>query len=129
MNQEFKYQYRVYYEDTDAGGIVYHSNYLKFAERARTDMLREIGLDQSAMLKEDIAFVVRRIEADYLQPAQLDDMLAVSVVVEERRKASMTISQTVTNQHDRPLFRMSSLIACIRPSIMKPVAMPDCFKI
>lgn len=74
---------RVYYEDTDAGGIVFYANYLKFIERGRSDMLREAGLDQRAMLADaGVGFVVRRIEADYLAPARLDDVLTVETGAE-----------------------------------------------
>lgn len=125
MDKQFTFHYRVYYEDTDAGGVVYYANYLKFTERARTDMLREIGIDQSKLLEQDLAFVVRKVEADYIRPARLDDMLKVTVEVQEIRKASMVIVQSIYNEEHTKLFEMTSLIASICPSRMKPVAMPD----
>lgn len=76
MDHEFPI--RVYYEDTDMGGIVYYANYLKYIERARSDWVRSIGIDQNAMREDDgVVFVVRRVEADYLQPAKFDDELIV----------------------------------------------------
>ena len=111
---------RVYYEDTDAGGIVYYANYLKFAERARTEMLRLIGRQQFDMLREDgIGFTVRSCQADYLAPARLDDVLEIRSTVSEVQGASMRMSQriwrgdrllcdlrfriAVMNRHGRPV--------------------------
>src|SRR3954467_14056691 len=75
---EHRYAVRVYYEDTDAGGVVYHAAYLRFAERARTEALRDLGVPHAEMLAgHNVMFVVRRIEVDYLRPARLDDSLTV----------------------------------------------------
>jgi len=87
---------RVYYEDTDAGGIVFYGNYLKFAERARTELLRTFGIENSNVSERDgTAFVVRTCRIDYLRPAHLDDMLTVRTRVTEIGGASMTMSQNV----------------------------------
>lgn len=87
---------RVYYEDTDAGGIVYHSNYLNFAERARTEALREAGANQSALWQtHGIGFVVRRATVDYSRPARLDDELVVETSLQEFGKASLTLEQII----------------------------------
>lgn len=87
---------RVYYEDTDAGGVVYYANYLKFAERARTEALRGAGIDQSALLSESgIAFVVRRASAEFLRPARLDDLLTIDTKIRDIGKVSITMHQTL----------------------------------
>jgi len=87
---------RVYYEDTDAGGIVYYANYLKFAERARTELLRQTGRQQFDLLREQgIGFTVRSCRADYLAPARLDDILEVRSTVSEVLGASMRMSQGI----------------------------------
>jgi len=103
---------RVYYEDTDMAGIVYHANYLKFIERARSDWLREQGLDQNAMREGDrIVFVVRRIEADYLAPARYDDALEVMTEVKAMTRVRLLLSQEVL-RGDEPLFRAEVTAAC-----------------
>ena len=88
---------RVYYEDTDAAGMVYHSNYLQFAERARTELLRHFGLQQSRLWTEQgIGFVMRRCVVDFLAPARLDDLLLVTSRLIEMRGASLDFQQNVT---------------------------------
>ena len=87
---------RVYYEDTDLAGIVYYANYLKFIERARSEWLRGIGVDQVAMKAEGGGFAVRRIEADYLSPARFDDLLAVASRVHSMTPARVVMDQRVT---------------------------------
>jgi acyl-CoA thioester hydrolase len=92
-----KFNYRVYYEDTDAGGVVYYANYLKFFERARTDFLRAKNIFQSDLMhSEKLAFVVKRCEIDYLKPAKLDDLIEVEVIVKEIKSASFKIEQKIT---------------------------------
>jgi len=104
---------RVYYEDTDALGIVYYVNYLKFAERARTEMLRLLGHDQHDLLAgRGIAFTVRRCEVDYYMPARLDDALQVHSNLVELRGASMDLMQTIKREADI-LARLRFKIACI----------------
>ncbi|MFP4240324.1 tol-pal system-associated acyl-CoA thioesterase [Rhodosalinus sp.] len=90
-----RFQCRVYYEDTDMGGIVYHANYLKFMERARSDWVRALGLDQRAMREAGTVFAVRRIAAEYLRPAHFDDLLDVETEVVSARPARMTLRQRV----------------------------------
>ncbi len=107
------YNLRVYWEDTDAGGLVYHANYLKFAERARTEMLRHLGIEQEKLHGEaGMLFVVRRLVADYLQPARLDDELAVATEVRRLGGASLDLGQEV-RRGDRPLVRLVLRIACL----------------
>lgn len=104
---------RVYYEDTDLAGIVYYANYLKFIERGRTEWLRDLGVDQS-VLKEETGqvFAVRRVEADYLRPARLDDRLQVRTAVSEIGTARITMSQQVF-RGDELLFQAQVTIVCL----------------
>ena len=104
---------RVYYEDTDAAGIVYYANYLKFAERARTEYLRETGFDHVDLAAQDgVGFVVRRSEADYKIPAKLDDLLTVETVIEHIAGARFVMRQTVL-RNDTILCDMTVTLGCI----------------
>jgi acyl-CoA thioester hydrolase len=90
------YAVRVYYEDTDAGGMVYHATYLRYAERARTEALRDLGIPHAELVQRcNLMFVVRRVEVDYLNPARLDDALVVETEVMAAGGASATLRQTV----------------------------------
>ena len=103
----------VYYEDTDMGGIVYYANYLKFIERARSDWVREIGIDQNAMRDDDgVVFAVRRVEADYLMPARFDDAPEVDTVTQAVTGARLVLEQKVTRGDDL-LFSATVTIVCI----------------
>lgn len=87
---------RVYYEDTDSGGVVYYANYLRYAERARTELLRSIGIDHKYLLEEEgLAFIVRRCDADFRKPARLDDSLEIHTTMEDVKGASAAMVQTV----------------------------------
>jgi acyl-CoA thioester hydrolase len=104
---------RVYYENTDAGGFVYHANYLQFAERARTEMLRGLGMQQSRLAAEDgILFVIRRCIADFLAPARLDDQLVVASRLLDVRGASIDLEQNVTRD-GLDLVRLRVKLACM----------------
>ncbi|MGG7565330.1 tol-pal system-associated acyl-CoA thioesterase [Rhodovulum sp. DZ06] len=103
---------RVFYEDTDMAGIVYHANYLKFIERARSDALREAGIDQNAMREDGLVFVVRSMECDWLAPARYEDLLEVTTTTETLKRASATLRQEVL-RGAKPLFRAAVLIACM----------------
>ena len=114
---------RVYYEDTDAGGVVYHSNYLQFAERARTEFLRHLGFQQSRLWAEQgIGFFMRRCVADFLAPARLDDLLQVTSRLIEMRRASLDLQQNVT-RGDLELVRLEVKLACMNNS-GRPVRLP-----
>ncbi|WP_291735960.1 tol-pal system-associated acyl-CoA thioesterase [Leisingera sp. F5] len=120
MNHHFPV--RVYYEDTDMGGIVYHANYLRFIERARSDWVRGIGVDQNAMREAGLIYVVRRIEADYLAPAKFDEELLVTTSMHNVTPARMTLIQEVT-RGGQPLFRAQVTIVCITTG-GKPARLP-----
>jgi acyl-CoA thioester hydrolase len=119
---------RIYYEDTDAGGIVYYANYLKFFERARTEWLRSLGFSQHALLEHDIAFVVRHVDMHYHMPAQFDDEITVYSSLSELKKASMVFTQTIKKQ-DKVLVSATIQVACVKLTHMKPCAIPkDIYK-
>ncbi|MDY0873262.1 tol-pal system-associated acyl-CoA thioesterase [Dongia rigui] len=104
---------RVYYEDTDAGGIVYYANYLKFAERARTEMLREAGFHHTAMMQGDgLMLAVRRVNAEYLRPAKLDDALEVATSVIGLGAATIELDQSI-RRGGQELCRVVVTIACV----------------
>ena len=110
---------RVYYEDTDAGGVVYYANYLKFAERARTEMLRDLGVDPPALAAFDgVAFAVSRLEADYLAPARLDDELTVRTRIVKLLAATLEAEQIIsrgTTDCARLIVRLASVNRAGRP--------------
>jgi acyl-CoA thioester hydrolase len=104
---------RVYYEDTDTAGIVYYANYLKFAERARTELLRSAGIEQRVLAEETgVAFAVRSCSADYLAPARLDDLLEIRTRVTGLHGATIEMEQVVVRD-GQELVRMSLTLACI----------------
>ncbi|ENI4486159.1 tol-pal system-associated acyl-CoA thioesterase [Vibrio fluvialis] len=121
----FNWPITIYYEDTDAGGVVYHSNYLKFFERARTEMLRAIGVSQQVLLEQRIGFVVLHAEIDFKQGARLDDQLTVVTSIAELKKASLTFCQELVNPEGQLLCKAIVKVACIDNEKMKPKAMPQ----
>jgi len=115
---------RVYYEDTDFGGVVYYANYLRFFERARTEWLRSLGVDQQRLAREDgLQFVVRRAEIDFLRGARLDDMLSVTVQVAERKRAYLWLRQRAL-RGEEPMAEARVQAACVRRDTFKPAALP-----
>lgn len=122
-NTEFFLPVRVYIEDTDAGGIVYYVNYLKFMERARTEWLRELGYAQGELLAEGIQFVVRASDLRYRQPARLDDELAVSTVLTKAGRASLEFHQAV-RRGGETMCEGRIQVACVRADTLAPTALP-----
>lgn len=116
------YPIRVYYEDTDMGGVVYHANYLRYIERARSDWVRNLGNDQNAMREEGIVWVVRRVEAEYLAPARFDDELIVETEVTEISGVRLTMAQLV-RRGETEIFRASVTAVCINKA-GKPIRLP-----
>lgn len=109
-----RFDIRVYYEDTDLAGIVYYANYLKFIERARTEWVRSLGIDQAVVKRDEgIVFAVRRVEADYLVPAVFDDVLTVQTEVLEVTGARIRLRQDVLRE-DVPLFRAEVTLVALR---------------
>lgn len=113
---------RIYYEDTDMAGIVYYANYLKFIERGRSAWVREIGIDQKEMKDEGLVFVVRRVEADYLGSAVLDDELTVETEVRAVTGVRLTMDQRVT-RGEEVLFQAVVTVVCVNEA-GQPVRLP-----
>lgn len=120
----FEWPVRVYYEDTDAGGIVYYANYLKFCERGRTEWLRSLGVEQDGWLASGTAFVVRHVELDLKKPARFNDALTVTTLVTDVRRATVTFKQQIFNQQQQLLCIAVVKAACVSIEKMKPVAIP-----
>ena len=121
-----RYSVRVYYEDTDAGGIVYHANYLRFAERGRTEALRDLGVPHAEMSAlHDLFFMVRRIKVDYLAPARLDDSLVVETTTLAVGAATVELRQDVARAGDEVLLaRLELQLVCGRISDQRPARIP-----
>ncbi|MDD2659102.1 MAG: tol-pal system-associated acyl-CoA thioesterase [Methylococcales bacterium] len=123
--KKFIWPVRVYYEDTDAGGVVFHANYLRFFERARTEMLRAMGYEQDELIvSEGIIFAVRSVQADYLSPARFNELLEVSAEVILAKKVTLTFEQLITRGDD-VLCKSIIRIACLDAVTMRPKAIPE----
>ncbi len=122
----FLWPVRVYYEDTDSGGVVYYANYLKFMERARTEWLRSLGLEQDELIaRESVIFAVRSVQVDYLRPARFNDALTVSAEVVEQGRASLVFEQIIhKNNNDIILCQGRIKIACLDCHSFKPRPLP-----
>jgi acyl-CoA thioester hydrolase len=121
----FSLPVRVYYQDTDAGGVVYHGTYLDYFERARTEWLRRLGFDIRRLAeREGTLFIVRELRAAYARPALLDDLLSVTVAVEHLGRAQFTLAQRVL-RGDEILVQASVNLACVTSVGFKPVRVPD----
>ncbi len=113
ISQPHSFMVRIYWEDTDAAGIVYYANYLRFLERARSDLVRRAGIDQATLLdSEGVVFPVRRCEIDYLVPARLDDEIEVRTSIRKLGGASMDMNQDI-HRSDQTLVRAKVRLACI----------------
>jgi acyl-CoA thioester hydrolase len=121
----FTWPVRVYWEDTDAGGVVYYANYLKFLERARTEWLSHLGLEQDRLAEEaGVVFVVRRVEADYLRSARFNDRLTVRCALVALNRVSLTMAQQVM-RGDEVLLEAVVKVACVDRGAFRPVKIPD----
>jgi acyl-CoA thioester hydrolase len=115
---------RVYYEDTDAGGVVYYANYLKYLERGRTEFLRALGFEQRQLAEDtSLAFAVRSLNAEYLRPARLDDQLEVLTAIEALGRAQVTFAQSI-RRGDEALLTATVRVACLDLEKGKPAAIP-----
>jgi acyl-CoA thioester hydrolase len=120
----FELPVRVYYEDTDAGGVVYYANYLKFLERARTDWLRALGYQQQRLMDErGILFAVRKVEIDYVAPARLDDALVVDATVERQGRVRLDFRQRV-RRGEQVLADACVQVVCLDGQTFRPAAIP-----
>lgn len=123
-----QYALRVYFEDTDAGGMAYHANYLRWAERARTESLRAIGLPHQFMMeRHDALLVVRRVEVEYWRPARLDDLVVVETSILKVSGVRILLDQTI-RMADAPGERVAGLtvgLVCVGRASLKPVPLPE----
>lgn len=125
MSTIFNWPIRVYYEDTDAGGVVFYANYLKFFERGRTEMLRNMGFEQDVLISEqNIIFVVRSVQIDYLSPARFNESINVSSEITEFKKVSLNFEQIISREDD-VLCKGNVRIACLNAKTLKPKIIPD----
>jgi acyl-CoA thioester hydrolase len=116
---------RVYFQDTDAGGVVFHGTYLDFLERARTEWLRALGFDQRGLMREHgVLFIMRALELAFVKPAMLDDLLAVTAAIEKLGRAQLTLMQEVRRGAEC-LARASVNLACVSAEGMRPAPIPD----
>ena len=122
-----RHRYRVYYEDTDSGGVVFYANYLKFIERGRTEYLRDLGFDQGSLAKEkNIVFVVKSLSADYLSPAYLDDMIEVQTIIKSNKNASLVFTQKILSlEKNTVLFNAEVKVVSVLKNNLKPCAVPQ----
>ncbi len=128
MGDEFRWPLRVYYEDTDTGGVVYYANYLKFFERARTEWLRSADITQQALIEDDqLMFVVKSAAIDYHAPAKLDDQLEIGVRVDKLGKATVNFSQQAWRHSDHKQELLCSgliRVGCVHAVTFRPVPIP-----
>ena len=121
----FLWPIRIYYEDTDAGGVVYHTNYLKFMERARTEWLRNLGVEQDELRDNDgVIFAVRSVQVDYFLPAKFNDELLVSSEAIKKGKASISIEQEIT-RNSEVLCKGIIKVASLDDKVFRPKAIPE----
>lgn len=127
VTAEFAWPARVYWEDTDGGGVVYHANYVRFLERARTEWLRAKGYEQQALLlAKGVVFAVYSMQLQFLKPARLDDTLSISVALRACRRASFSVGQSVVDARSgAELCRAEVEIACLDHASFRPIPMPD----
>ncbi len=121
---EFGLPIRVYIEDTDAGGIVYYVNYLKYMERARTEFMRSLGFDKPAILEEGKLFVVHSANVQYLRPALLDDQLTATASISKLARSYLIFSQTI-ERNGEPICRGDIKVACVVQASMRPAPIPE----
>ena len=121
----FNWPVRVYYEDTDSGGVVYYANYLKFMERARTEWLRDQGFEQPELLRDhSVIFVVRAVQIEYLRPAMFNDLLTVTVNFHQAGRSWIELDQTAEHPENGVLVKARVKVVCVNGQTFKPVQIP-----
>lgn len=127
MQSNFQFECRVYFEDTDAGGVVYNANYLKFYERARTEYLRSLGFEQDDLLRRNVVFVVRNINIDFIRAVRFNEMLLVESSIIQLKKASLVFQQeTYTHplSQNSPVNKAIIKVVCVAADTFTPIAIP-----
>jgi acyl-CoA thioester hydrolase len=120
----FRHAARVYWDDTDGGGVVYHGSYVRMLDRARAEWLHALGIGQQALQAEDVVLAVRAMELDFRRPARLDDVLDVDVRLEDLRPASLAVSQELSRAGEG-LLTARVRLACLQASTFRPRALPE----
>lgn len=123
MSQAQSIEIRIYYEDTDSGGVVYNANYLKFCERGRTEFMRHLGFNQQQLRQQNIAFAVRKASINYILPARLDDKITLTTAIQKLKKASVIFKQSI-KRDNTILCQAEVVIACINADTFSPTAIP-----
>lgn len=125
-NTKFNLPVRVYYEDTDVGGIVYHSRYLNFMERARTEWFRHLGFELDNLIQQHgILFVVRSVSISYNSPALFNQLLNIETRIIKQRKVSLHFEQTILDQSEKNICQAEIMIVCINSKTMQPQLIPE----
>ena len=123
MSKEFKYETKVYYEDTDAGGVVYYANYLKFLERARSELIYSFGLSNKKLLNEyDTLIIVKSCNIQYKKPAKLEDELEIDSKIKSFTKTSFTIDQTIKRKEE--IISLAEIVLVTIDKSGKPIKIP-----
>lgn len=127
LMSDFNFPIRVYYEDTDSGGVVYHSQYLNFMERARTEWLRNLGFEQDFLREEyQCMFVVKKIEINFIKPARFNDSLRISTQLKKAAFASLYLVQNIINDKTKEMLCSATVkIAAVYPDTFKPRRIPE----
>ncbi len=126
MTAKFKWNVRVYYEDTDAGGVVFYANYLRYMERARTECLRQLGFEHERLRQEfGVLFAVKNVTIAYKKPARLDEELNVISHLLSYRGASINFQQNITNQQEELITEAEVRVVCLNAETLKPSPMPE----
>ena len=118
-------EYRVYYEDTDAQGVVYYANYLKFCERARTEYLRLLGYEQKELMDIGVIFIVRKVIVEYLKPANLDELIKIETRLNKVKKVSFNFLQTIYNSNLEKICEAEVFCGSINCASKKPMLVPE----
>lgn len=126
MGKEFTWQVRAYYEDTDAGGVIFYANYLRFMERARTEWLRNIGFEHKRLIdKYKLLFAVKNLTIDYIKPGYLDNLLTITSKLLDSRGASLSFQQNIKNENDELLSQAEVKLVCMHAKTLKVSPMPE----
>jgi len=126
MSNAFSWKVRVYYEDTDAAGVVFYANYLRYMERARTEWLRSVGFEHKTLIDNyGVLFAVKKLGIDYIKPGRLDDLLIVTSQLLSKRGASLIFQQNINNEHGELLSQAEVKIACLNATTLKASPIPD----
>ena len=126
MTGEFNWQVRVYYEDTDAAGVVFYANYLRYMERARTEWLRSVSFEHEFLMREhNILFAVKNLTIDYIKPGRLDNLLTITSHLLTKRGASLTFEQSIKNETNELLTQAEVKVACLNATTLKASPIPE----